>query len=173
MRPSEEARKYVGKKEILGNKGFQDPEFEAEMKEEGWLKGYAWCMILCRVVYVNCYPEKSKELRKLIVPGVLNTYRNMVAAAYPIAYHPQIDTLVIWENLKNGKATGFGHAGIVSELTGNGFKSIEGNTSGEGVREGWIVRENTHTMSETLRTTGLKLKTFIHIPPPITITLNV
>lgn len=172
MRPHIEARKYVGKTEILGNKGFTDPEFEAEMKEEGWLNGYAWCMIFARLVFMNCYPEKRDELRKLFVPGVLNTYRNMLAAAYPIAYHPQIDTLVIWESLKNGKSTGFGHAGIVSELTGNGFKSIEGNTSGEGVREGWIVRENTHTMAETLRTTGLKLKAFIHVPKPITITLN-
>lgn len=172
-RPHEIARTYLGKTEILGNQGFTDPTFEAEMKEEGWMKGYAWCMILCRVVYVNAYPEKEKELRKLIVPGVMNTYRNMVNAAYPIGQMPQIDSLVIWEQLKNGKPTGFGHAGICSALNDNGFKSIEGNTSTAKVREGFIVAENTHTMAEKIRTTGLRLKAFIHIPPPIKLTLNV
>lgn len=173
MRPSEEAKRYVGETEILGNKGFTDPEFEAEMREEGWQTGYAWCMVLARVVFVNCYPEKAKELRKLFVPGVLNTYRNMLAAAYPIAYHPQIDTLVIWEQVKNGKPTGFGHAGICTALTADGFKSIEGNTSDAKVREGYIVRENTHSMAETQRTNGLRLKAFIQIPKPTMITLNV
>lgn len=173
MRPSEEARLYIGKREILGNKGFLDKKFEAEMIEEGFQKGYAWCMLFCRVVYVNCYPENTKELRKLFVPGVLNTYRNMRDAAYPIGELPQIDALVIWAQVKAGKETGFGHAGIVTALTPDGFRSIEGNTSGDGVREGWMVRENTHSLAEKLRTTGLKLKAFIHIPPPITLTLNV
>jgi hypothetical protein len=173
MRPSEEARLYIGKREILGNKGFLDKEFEAEMVEEGFRKGYAWCMLFARVVYVNSYPENAKELRKLFVPGVLNTYRNMRDAAYIIAHLPQIDTLAIWAQVKDGKETGFGHAGIVTALTDDGFRSIEGNTSGDGVREGWMVRENPHKLAERLRTNGLKLKGFIHVPPPITITLNV
>jgi hypothetical protein len=173
MRPHQEAARYIGQKEILGNKGFQDPEFEAEMREEGWQTGYAWCMLLCKVVYVNCYPEKINELRKLFVPGVLNTYRNCKEAAYPIGELPQIDSLVIWAQVKNGKETGFGHAGVVSGLIENGFKSIEGNTSDENVREGYIVRENTHKLAEKGRLNGLKLKAFIHIPPPTTVILNV
>jgi hypothetical protein len=173
MRPHQEAARYIGQKEILGNKGFQDPEFEAEMKQEGFQIGYAWCMLFAKVVYVNCYPEKEKELRKLMVPGVLNTYRNMRDAAYPIGELPQIDSLVIWAQVKNGKETGFGHAGICSGLIENGFKSIEGNTSDENVREGYIVRENTHKLAEKGRLNGLKLKAFIMIPPPTTLTLNV
>lgn len=173
MRPFEEARKYIGQKEILGNKGFVDPAFQAEMLEEGFHVGYAWCMLFCRVVYVNSYPEKTAELRKLFVPGVLNTYRNLKKASYPIAELPQIDALVIWAQVKDGQETGFGHAGIVTSLTPDGFKSIEGNTSGEGVREGWIVRENSHKIAEKGRLNGLKLKAFVMIPKPITITLNV
>lgn len=171
MRPSEEARRYLGKTEILGNKGFTDPEFEAEMREEGWQTGYAWCMILCRVVYVNCYPEKAKELRKLIVPGVLNTFRNLRDAAYPIGNVPQIDSLVIWAQMRDGKQTGFGHAGICTQILNNGFKSIEGNTSSPGVREGWIVAENAHGLNFSAMK-GLRLLGFVHIPKPITITLN-
>jgi len=169
-RPSEEARKYIGKTEILGNKGFTDPAFEAEMKEEGWMKGYAWCMIFSRLVYMNCYPEKAAELRKLFVPGVLNTFRNLRDAAYPIGNLPQIDSLVCWEQVKNGKKTGFGHAGIVSQITPDGFKSIEGNTAGAGVREGWIVAENAHKLESN---GSLKLLGFVMIPKPSTITLNV
>lgn len=170
MRPHEEAKKYIGKTEILGNKGFKDPAFEAEMIEEGWHNGYAWCMLFCRVVFVNCYPEKSAELRKLFVPGVLNTFRNLRDAAYPVGNLPQIDSLVIWAQVKNGKQTGFGHAGIVSALTQDGFKSIEGNTSSPGVREGWIVAENAHKLNST---GSLKLLGFVTVPKPINITLNV
>jgi hypothetical protein len=172
-RPSGEARRYIGQKEILGNKGFVDPKFEAEMREEGFQIGYAWCALFAKIVYINCYPEKEKELRKLMVPGVLNTYRNLRDAAYPIGELPQIDSLVIWAQVKNGKETGFGHAGICSGLIENGFKSIEGNTSDESVREGYIVRENTHKLAEKGRLNGLKLKAFIHIPPPTTVILNV
>lgn len=172
-RPSDEARKYIGQKEILGNKGFVDPMFSAEMIEEGFQKGYAWCMLFARVVYVNAYPEKTAELRKLFLPGVLNTYNNLKDAAYPIGNLPQIDSLAIWAQVKEGKRTGFGHAGIVSGLIPDGFKSIEGNTSGEGVREGWIVKENTHKIAEKGRLNGLKLLAFVMIPPPTTLILNV
>lgn len=173
MRPHQEAARYIGQKEILGNKGFQDPKFEAEMREEGFQIGYAWCALFAKVVYINCYPEKEKELRKLMVPGVLNTYRNLRDAAYPIAQLPQIDALAIWAQVKDGKQTGFGHCGIVSELIPDGFKSIEGNSSGEGVREGWLVTENTHKIAEKGRVNGLKLKAFVHIVKPTTLILNV
>lgn len=168
-RPSIEARKYIGKTEILGNQGFNDPTFEAEMKQEGWLKGYAWCMILARVVYVNCYPEKSAELRRLFMPGVLNTYRNLKNAAYPVGHMPQIDSLVIWAQVKDGKETGFGHAGICTALIENGFKSVEGNTitGAPGEREGYIVAENSHKIAEKGRINGLRIKAFVHIPKPI------
>lgn len=165
MKPAEEARKYIGQKEILGNKGFQNPAMEAEMREEGWRTGYAWCMVLCRVVFVNAFPAMSAELRKLFVPGVLNTFRNLKKAAYPIAELPQVDALVIWAQVSEGVQNGFGHAGIVSEITPEGFKSIEGNTSSPGVREGWVVKENAHKMSEKSKTNGLKLIGFVIIKP--------
>lgn len=165
-RPSIEARKYIGQKEILGNKGFQDPAFESEMREEKWQTGYAWCMVFARVVFVNSFPERSAELRKLFVPGVLNTFRNLRNAAYTIDLVPQVDSLVIWAQMKDGKRTGFGHAGIVSEVTATGFKSIEGNTSSPGVREGWMVAENAHKLNYSA-TNGLRLIGFIKISKPI------
>lgn len=168
MRPSEEARKYLGQKETKGNSGFLDAAFEAEIKQEGWQKGFAWCMCFARVVYINCYPEKQAELRKLFTPGVLKTFNNLRDASYPIGNMPQIDALVCWKQMKEGKATGFGHAGIVTQLTQDGFKSIEGNTSSPGVREGWIVAENTHSLNPA---GSLKLLGFVQIPKPITLHL--
>lgn len=175
MRPSEEAARYLGQREIKGNQGFVDPKFQAEMSEEGFVKGYAWCALFARVVFVNCYPEKAVELRKLFVPGVLNTFRNFENAGYPIGNLPQIDSLVCWAQVKNGKRTGFGHCGIPSMLLPNyQFKSIEGNTvtGVPGEREGVIVAENPHKLNMHV-TNGLEIMGFVQIPKPITLNLNV
>lgn len=175
MRPSEEAARYLGQREIKGNQGFVDPKFQAEMSEEGFVKGYAWCMLFARVVFVNCYPEKTEELRKLFVPGVLNTFKNLERAAYLIGNLPQIDSLVCWRQMRLGKPTGFGHAGIVSELLPNySFKSVEGNTvtGVPGEREGVMVAENTHKLNMHV-TNGLEILGFIQIARPITLNLNV
>lgn len=165
MIPSEEARKYLGEKEILGNQGFVNPALEIEMKEEGWQTGYAWCMILAKVVYVNCFPERSIELRKLFVPGVLNTFRNFKEAGYKDSKNPEVDSLVVWAQMRGGKQTGFGHAGIVTEVTVDGFKSIEGNTSSAQVREGYIVAEHFHKLNYNAFT-GLRLMGFINVSKP-------
>lgn len=171
-RPHIEAKKYIGQQEIRGNQGFVNPAFEAEMKEEGFEKGYAWCMLFARVVFVNCYPEKAIELRKLFVPGVLNTFRNLQNAAYPVGNLPQLDSLVCWKQVRNGKPTGFGHAGIVSSLgEDHSWKSIEGNTSTPGEREGYIVAEHSHKISTSLN--GLQLLGFVQISAPTTLILNV
>lgn len=91
MTLSEEARKYLGEREISGNLGFVDPAFEAEMKEEGWQKTWAWCCVLVRLVSVNTFTDHVAHLRKLITPSVMQTFRNLRNAGYAISFTPTVD----------------------------------------------------------------------------------
>lgn len=153
---SEEARKYLGQREISGNAGFVDPAFEAEMKEEGWQKGWAWCCVFARVVAVNCHPEKAAELRKLFSPSVVQTFRNFRDAAYIIREIPEIDCLVFYQSYKDGKPKETGHIGIISKV-GNGiYEDISGNTNETGSREGVLVGEKSHNSNNSLVLNGLR-----------------
>ena len=42
-----EANNYVGIKEVGDNAGFSDADFEKKMKNIGWVKGRAYCVINC------------------------------------------------------------------------------------------------------------------------------
>ena len=173
MRPFEEAAKYIGQKEKTANSGFQDPAFEKEMREEGWQAGWPWCQVFARLVYMNCYPEKAEEFKQLFSPSTVKTFRNFRDAAYPIGYAPQLDAMVIWQTYKNGKPTPTGHAGIVCKVISSWeFESIEGNTSGSGSREGWIVGKHQRKVFAEVDN-GLKVMGFVTISPPIHLTLNV
>lgn len=169
MTPSEHARVYLGQQEKPGNSGFLDPSFEAEMREEGFQTGWAWCSIFARVVFVNAFPERADELRKLFSPSTIQTFRNFRDAAYPIGYVPVVNHLVIWQRYLNGKPQPTGHAGIVSEVKSTWeFKSIEGNTNDQGGREGYIVAEHERKVLAEVKT-GLKILGFIQINGEITL----
>ena len=137
------ALSYLGEREKSGNSGFINPDFEAEMKEEGWQKGWAWCALFCKVVYKNALPEKAAELNKIFSPSVVQTFKNFEKAKYPVHALPRPGYLVLWQSIKDGRPQSTGHAGIVTSLKSTWeFKSIEGNTSEAGSREGIIVGEN-------------------------------
>lgn len=170
MTPSENAITYLGEMEKPGNSGFIDHEFEAEMREEGWQKGWAWCSVFCKVVFKNCYPERSAELDKMFSPSTIQTFKNFRDAAYPIGNIPRVNSLVIWQSYKEGKALTTGHAGIVvSVLDTWQFDSIEGNTTkGNGSREGLIVAINHRKVLSSVAN-GLKVLGFVQINGPSTI----
>lgn len=171
MSPSDEARRYLGQTEKPGNSGFTNVVFEAEMIEEGWQKGWAWCSVFCKVVFKNCYPEKAAELNKLFSPSTIQTFRNFQNAAYPIGNVPRVNSLVIWQMFKDGKGGITGHAGIVSEVKDTWqFKSIEGNTSQGGSREGFIVAEHERKVLADVKN-GLKVLGFVQINGQSTITI--
>lgn len=171
MRPSENALTYVGQTEIRGNAGFTDPMFEAEMREEGWQKGWAWCSVFTKVVYKNCYPEKAKEFDRLFSPSTVQTFKNFRDAAYPIGNVPQIDSLVIWQTQKDGKPQWSGHAGIVVSIKNTWeFESVEGNTNSIGGREGFkVARKERKVLAEVKN--GLKVLGFVQINAPITLVI--
>jgi len=173
MSPSENALTYLGQMEKPGNAGFLDPIFEAEMREEGWQTGWAWCSVFAKVVFKNCYPERAESLDKLFSPSTIQTFRNFRDAAYPVSNVPRVNHLAIWQNYKEGKPLTTGHAGIVVSVIDTWqFDSVEGNTTkGKGSREGFIVARNQRKVLASVDN-GLKILGFIQINGPITVTFN-
>jgi len=157
------AQQYIGQKEKPNNSGFQDPKFEADMRALGeWVPSYAWCACFCQMVFRKAYPERSEELRRLFDPSTRKTFDNFRTADFKISQKPVLGALVIWASYKGGIMQWTGHAGIVSEVVNeNIFKSIEGNTSGAGSRNGDRVAENTRNCS--VKSNGLNVMGFIEI----------
>lgn len=167
MTPSEIARIYIGKLEKPNNSGFQDPEFEKDMVSLGeWQKGYSWCACFAQMCFIKVYQFSSdsryRYLQKLFDPSTRKTLDNFKKALFVISPNPVKDSLVIWGDYEGGKLTWQGHAGVVSEVIDkNTFKSIEGNTSGGGSRNGDRVWEHTRTTS--VRPNGLNVLGFVII----------
>ena len=159
----ENAMSYIGQHEISGNKGFLDPKFEAEMKEEGWQMGQAWCSLFAKVVFKNVFPEKAAELDKLFSSSAVQTFKNFENAAYPINNLPREGNLVIWQQMKDGVPQWQGHAGIVVELKSTWeFKSVEGNTNEAGGREGVTVAVKERKVLKDVWN-GLKVLGFVQV----------
>lgn len=163
MSPSEIALTYLGQTEKPKNSGFSDAAFEKKMHEVGFVTGHAWCSYFCELVFKEAYPEKFEELNKMFSGSTIQTFRNFRDAAYPTGNIPRVNHLAIWQMYKEGKAQPTGHAGIVvSVLDTWQFDSVEGNTSGAGSREGWIVaRQHRKVLASVAN--GLKILGFVQI----------
>jgi hypothetical protein len=160
MTLSEVARQYVGKTEKPGNKGFNDLVFETKMISVGFASGQAWCSYFAELVAKEALPTKAVELNKHFSASAVQTFKNFTDAGYQISKIPVKDSVVIWQNYKDGKPQWTGHAGIVSNvLSKTSFQSIEGNTNDNGGREGYIVAEKTRTIAT--RKDGLDILGFI------------
>lgn len=159
----EVARKDLGKKEKPGNSGFHDRELELAMLAVGWQPSWAWCAGILEKWAWEAYPEKKEVIKGLFVPSAVNTYRNLVGAGYSHSDTPKVGSFVFWQKYVDGKAEWTGHCGIVSEVINETtFKSIEGNTSNSGSRNGDGVYELTRTVKKEVRD-GLKVIGFIEI----------
>jgi len=164
MTPSQVASKYIGQTEIPGNLGFNDAVFGAKMIEVGFEKSHAWCCYFTELVFKEAFPEKAADLDKLFSASTIQTFSNFKKAFYPIQYLPKLNTLVIWQRMRNGVAQSTGHAGVVTEVKNTWeFKSIEGNSNSEGGREGFEVAENPNRRVKIDVTNGLKVLGFITI----------
>lgn len=162
---TEVAKKYIGETETPRNSGFNNSIFEAKMVAVGFQEGHAWCAYFTELVFKEAYPQFAKELDKLFSASTIATFRNFKNAGYRISLEPQPDNLVIWQNYKDGVPQATGHAGIVSwvDIDKWHFRSIEGNTSSKGVREGYIVGEQSRKVLANVND-GLKVLGFITIP---------
>lgn len=156
------AKKYLGKVEKPNNSGWQDAEFERRMKEVGWLMGQAWCAYAVELFFKEAFPEEYKKLERCFDASAVKTFNKFKEAGYPISQTPSVGAIVVWQTQKGGKPHWTGHCSICSEVIDNTtFKSIEGNTSASGSREGYIVAEKLRTIKKV--TNGLQVLGFIKL----------
>lgn len=129
------ATQWVGVTEKGKNAGFANADFERAIRQAGWLPGEAWCASFTRMVWLYVYREDPvlPELRKVLSKGVVRTYQNAkLSTTLTVQQLPVVGGIVLW-----GTGSGRGHAGIVETVTDEfTVKTIEGNTSIKGVREG-------------------------------------
>lgn len=156
----EVAKQDLGKVEKPNNGGFIDPVLEKEMIEVGWQKGFAWCALISERWAKKAFPEKFADLNRLFSASAVETFVNFKKAGYTISQTPVLGALVIWRKYNDGQPSWQGHAGIVSEvISPTQFKSIEGNGSVKGSREGTTVVEQTRKLAKL--DTGLNVMGFI------------
>lgn len=125
------------------NKGFTDAAFQAMMKDVGWKSGEAWCAYYVKIVLMQFYSFDRDYINKVMTGSAAGNYyaiKNLNARndkRYIIINSdaPQVGDVVVWG------IVGRGHTGIVTEVINkNSIRSIEGNTSLSGAREGDGVR---------------------------------
>jgi hypothetical protein len=141
-------------KKMYDNAGFTDATFEAMMKSVGWQGSLPWCAWYVKVVFMQLYSFDREWLSKNIGGGAVNNLYNVqnLNAMGDKRYiaitkneQPQVGDVFCMG------VSGNGHTGIVVEVLGQSgkgwkVKTIEGNTSDEGVREGYRTRYLTRTL---------------------------
>lgn len=125
------------------------PEVEKYLQSIGLGKGYPWCMAF---VYW-CFNEASKNLN-IINPlvktgGVLNGW-NKATCTKVISKASKLDPTLVKPGhiFINDHGKGYGHTGIVKEVSGGFISTIEGNTNNNHSREGIGVFELTRKIKD-------------------------
>lgn len=161
------ARQDLGKKEKLGNVGFEDPELEKAMKAVGWHPGWAWCASIQEKWIWEAYPHLKESVMGYFVPSATATFRNLKNAGFQTSMRPAFGALVYWQRMKDGEGLWQGHAGVVSRVVNDlEFYSIEGNTNSAGSREGDSVQEKHRFVRMDVKN-GLKVIGFVKIDPAV------
>ncbi len=164
MRLSEVAKKYLGEKELAGNVFNDSTELGKKLREAGQKDGDPWCALFVEVCLKESDPNNFALYDKLCSASAVQTFKNFAGAKFKVLLVPEPDTIVIFQQYKDGVAQWQGHAGIVSEALEGGrqYKSIEGNTNASGGREGIEVAEKTRSVNYSV-TNGLRLVGFIKV----------
>lgn len=159
----EVASDLVGKKEIPGNLGFEDEEFEKELTVEcGWQKGQAWCAYFAELVYKKAFPANMKKtLDLLFSAGAVATFNNFRRLG-AVSKEPVAGALVVWQTYKDSKPHWTGHIGIVEKVEKKHIVTIEGNTNSKGGREGLEVARKERPIDFKIKAYGLVLKGFVN-----------
>lgn len=135
------AESCIGYREYKGNQGFQFEPFDNIMRQNGFQNGWAWCMLFAKACYTTpIYSGKSKILQPLLEilsPGAVDSFNKAKKSEhFKISDKPVIGSIAIWQKWNSGVPDWRGHAGITSNVWGNKFECIEGNTNSDGGREG-------------------------------------
>lgn len=136
----EEARKYVGIKEVGRNEGWNDAAFKIMMKKAGWVSSHAWCMYFAKAVWMTIYQDSKHydHIVKTLNGSTIMSYRKAkMSDLIVVRDMPTLGGIVIWET-----SPGRGHAGVVSKVRDElDINTVEGNTSPQGSREGDTILE--------------------------------
>jgi len=135
------ASRYVGNKELYGNKFIDDPKIIGDLgeliKKAGQNDGEAWCAYFAEAMFAEAYPEKVLWLRKYFSASAVKTHEAFVKAGIQSHMIPKAGDLMIMQRYEKGLKSWQGHAGIVEKVNADGsWISIEGNTNNGGSREG-------------------------------------
>ena len=157
---AEVAMSYLHQKEIPGNMGFTDKEFERKMKEVGFNKGYAWCALFGELCVKEGAPQFYMEHEKLFSASAVTTYNNFKAQGM-VSSTPEIGWLAVWKH-GNGPT---GHLGVVVGTKGTGlFQTAEGNSNEDGSREGVeVAYKADRKLNQPFKPKGLNLLGFVKI----------
>jgi len=160
----EAARSYIGMMEKPGNKGWEDPKFEAKMVEVGWKVGHAWCAYQAELIWKEAYGEKHplwKSLDRLFSPSAVSTYGNFHGSgSFKTGSAPRVGALAVWRH-----GTGWtGHIGVVVfvETKSTRFETVEGNTNKAGEREGLATLLKSRRTGLAPTAWGLNLIGFVY-----------
>jgi hypothetical protein len=152
------ADKYLGQKEITPNWGFLDKIFDAKMRSVGFYNGAPWCMFFCKLVW------QEAGLNVKMISG--SSKQTMINATKNENWHttPVVGSIVIFRLFNAGKPTNLGHGAIVTEITEDGYITVDGNTSDKNGREGIMVaiRKRHLNQDSWRKKNGLRLMGFIH-----------
>jgi hypothetical protein len=155
------ASMYKGQKEKPANSGFQNSDFEKEMKGVGWKPGESWCAYFVRLVFKKAQPD-NKTFNDLLSPSAVATLANFEKnLPRYISKVPSTGDVFIMQKYSRGKKTWQGHIGIVSEVEKDFFWTIEGNSNDEGGREGIEVATLKRKVDFVVKPNGLTLIAFI------------
>jgi len=137
------AAKYAGQKEIPGNKGWVDKDFEKRMKKMGWMYGQPWCMYLTKLVWYEAYRElypNDSAISAIVTVNITGGSLDTAARVrkwkdFEFSQTPQVGAIVIWQ--KTSK-TGHGAIVIGCKEGSDIISTFEGNTNVAGSRDGEV-----------------------------------
>ena len=148
------ANSYKGTTEKPGNSGWNNTIFEREMIEIGWKKGYSWCALFAELVYKKAFesnPDHLRLINDLFSAGSLKTYQNFrkyeneckEKGLEPLFETVQSEPIAGAVGVFRFGSSWQGHTVIVENNEGNStIRTIEGNSSENGSREGTVVAAN-------------------------------
>ncbi len=158
------ALSYVGNKEKPGNSGFVNAAFQKLMTAAGWYLGAAWCAFFVRVILLLAFKDDARlsVIKKCCSGNAQLTFKNFKAdGTFKTGMTPKDGALAVWQH---GNGTS-GHIGIVTKAAHsfNTMQTVEGNTNGNGSREGDQVAVKLRTIDRPRSATSLNLIGFVYL----------
>jgi hypothetical protein len=158
------ANQFKGVTEKYGNKGFNDLKLQKLMEGVGWKTGQPWCGYFVKALWLKTFEYDKDKLANILSGSTQQMWKNALqdnTGTVKTDKYPKLGDIAIWTKYTNRYPTSKGHAGIVTDVSDEDFKTIEGNTGDGGGRSGYMVNINNHNLNEYEINNGLRLQGFI------------